>query len=151
MLREQLSQALKEAMKARDARRTSTLRLILAALKDRDIAARSDNDGEPLGDAQILEMLTKMVRQRRDSIKMYEEGGRVDLATQEREEIEIIESFLPAQMDDDKVEAACRAVIDEVGAESLKDMGKIMAGLKAKYAGQMDFGKASAVVKQLLS
>lgn len=152
MLRDSLSQALKEAMKAKDARRTSTLRLILAALKDRDINARTDGaDRTGIPDQDILAMLQTMVRQRRESITAYEQGGRPDLVDQEKEEISIIESFLPKQMSAEEIEAAARAAMAEVGATGIKDMGKAMAVLKAKYVGQMDFGKASAVLKGLLS
>ncbi len=152
MLRDSLNQALKEAMKAKEARRTATLRLILAALKDRDIAARTDGaDRTGIPDDQILSMLQTMVRQRRESISMYEQGGRADLVEQEKEEIVIIESFLPKQMDEAEIKAAAEAAVAEIGAQGIKDMGKVMGALKGKYAGKMDFGKASAILKALLS
>lgn len=151
MLREDLSEALKQAQKAKDARRVSTLRLILAALKDRDIAARGDGRGEGLAEEEILGMLQTMIRQRRESIKLYEQGGRLELAEQEQQEIDIIQEYLPRQMDQQEVETAVGAVMDDIGASALKDMGRIMAALRERYAGQMDFGKASQVAKQRLS
>ncbi len=151
MLREKIKEALKDAMRARESCRVATLRLILAAVKDRDIALRVEDVSDQDDDALILEILSKMVKQRHDSIKAYEEAGRLELAEQERREIEIISEFLPEQMSEKKIDAACRAVVKETGAESLKDMGKVMAVLKDKYAGTMDFGKASRVVKTLLS
>ena len=151
MLRDELSGSLKEAMKAKDEQRVSTLRLILAALKDRDIAARGKGQSEPVSDSEILEMLTKMIRQRRDSIKMYEEGGRVDLAEREQGEIDVIETFLPKQLTEEEIRAAATAVIAELGAAGLKDMGRTMSEMKQRYAGQMDPGKASTVVKALLT
>src|SRR3546814_8542298 len=133
MLRETLSQALKDAMKAKDARRTATLRLILAALKDRDIAARTDGaDRTGIPETDILAMLQTMVRQRRESITAYEQGGRLDLVEQEKEEIAIIEAFLHKQLSEAEVEAATRATIAEVGAQGNKAMGKAMAVLKGK-------------------
>jgi uncharacterized protein YqeY len=149
MLRQELTEALKTALKARDARAVSTLRLILAALKDRDIAARpAKTDG--IDEAEIGELLNKMVRQRRESITLYEQGNRLDLAQQEAEEIAVIERFLPKQLSEADASAAIDTTIKELGAGSIKDMGKVMAALKAKYAGQMDFGRASALVKQKL-
>ena len=151
MLREKIKETLKDAMRARDAHRVSTLRLVMAAVKDRDIALRVEDVTDQDDDALILEILGKMVKQRGDSIKAYEEGGRLELAEQEAQEIEIIREFLPEQMSEKDVDAACRAVVTEAGADSLKDMGKVMGALKAKYAGTMDFGKASQIVKTLLS
>ena len=151
MLRTRLNDALKDSMKAKEARATSTLRLILAALKDRDIAERSKGNGDGLGDEQILEMLQKMVRQRHDSIEMYTKGSRDDLAKREAEEIEVIERFLPKQMDETDMRAAIEAVIGELGASSVKDMGRVMSTLKERYPGRMDFGKASTVVRGLLT
>jgi uncharacterized protein YqeY len=151
MVRDDLVASLKEAMKAKDKRKTATLRLILAAIKDRDIASRSDGSGDGVSDEEILQILSKMIRQRRESITMYEEGGRLELAEQEREEIGIIEQFLPRQMDEVEIEAACARVIDETGASCLKDIGRVMGALKSRHAGEMDFAKASAVVKRLLS
>lgn len=150
MLRKGLDDALKEAMKARKERTVSTLRLILAALKDRDIAARSKGKSEGLSDEEILQLLQTMIRQRRESIELYKKGRREDLAQREAEEIEVIERFLPRQLDESEMESVIRAAIAETEARGLKDMGKIMAKLKADYAGQMDFAKASGVVKQLL-
>ena len=151
MLRARLGEALKSAMKAKDARRVATLRLILAALKDRDIAARGEGNAEGIADEDILTMLATMIRQRRDSIAFYKKGGRDDLVRQEQEETEVIQDFLPKQLDEQEVESASREMIAEVGAKGLKDMGRIMAGLKARYAGRMDFGKASGVVKEILT
>ncbi len=150
MLRERLREELNEAMKARDQHKLSTLRLILAALKDRDIAARSNGQTDGVSDDEILQLLTKMVGQRRESIRLYEQGGRIDLAGREAEEITIIETFLPIQLDDDEVKAAVTEVIADVGAKGLKDMGPTMAALKQRYAGRMDFAKAGKLVKQRL-
>ena len=150
MLREQINQALKDAMLAKDARATSTLRLITAALKDRDIAARSKGRTEGIDDNEILQMLQTMIKQRRESIEHYEKAGRLELAEQEREEIEIIERFLPRQLDEAAMTEAISEVIADIGAEGLKDMGKTMGALKERYAGQMDFGRASAIVKAQL-
>jgi len=141
---------LKEAMKSKDKRKTSTLRLILATLHDRDIATRDGGSEEGIGEPEILQMLTTMVRQRRDSIAAYEEGGRVDLAASEQEEIEIISEFLPTQFTEDEINSAIKEIISEIGAEGLKDMGKTMGALKSKYTGRMDFAKASALVKAAL-
>ena len=149
-MREQLSDALKDAMKAQDKRRLSTLRLITAAIKDRDIAARSSGK-DRIGDSDILEVLAKMIKQRKDSVKIYEEAGRLELAQQELDEINIIESFLPQQLGDEEVRAAVQGVIAELGAVGLKDMGRVMSELKARHAGQMDFGKASGMVKTALT
>ncbi len=151
MLRDRIKAELKEAMKARERRKTATLRLISAALKDRDIAARTKGVPDGIDEMQILGMLQTMVKQRRESIDHYEQGGRLELAEQEREEIEIINDFLPPRLDEDAIEAAVGSVIDELGAASVKDMGRTMATLRERYAGQMDFGKASAVVKSRLA
>lgn len=152
MLRETLNQALKDAMKAKDARRLATLRLILAALKDRDIAARTSGDDRTgIPDDAILGLLQTMVKQRRESITLYEQGNRPELAAQEKEEIAVIESYLPKQLTEAEIEAAARAAIAEVGAQGIKDMGKAMAILKAKYTGQMDSAKTAAILKGLLS
>lgn len=150
MLRATLNDALKTAMKAKNQRATSTLRLILAALKDRDIAARGTGSSEPISDAAILEMLQKMVKQRHESIEMYRKGAREDLVKQEQEEIVIIEGFLPKQMDEAEMTQAVDAAIAAVGATGVKDMGKTIAALKKDYAGRMDFAKASGVVKRRL-
>lgn len=149
MMRDTLSNAMKEAMKAKDSRRLSTVRLIQTAVKDRDIAHRGVGK-DPVTDDEILQILQKMIKQREESAKIYDEGGRAELADQEREEIEIIRSFMPEQMSDDAVRAACEAVIAEIGAQGLRDMGKVIAALKERYAGQMDFAKASGLVKELL-
>ena len=150
-MQERFAEALKEAIKSKDKVRVSTLRLITAAIKDRDIAARSADSGDGVSDEQILEILAKMVKQRQEAAATYEEAGRLELAEQERAEIVIIEEFLPKQLSEDEVSAAVAAAIAELGAGSLKDMGKVMACLKGKFAGQMDFGKASALVKQELA
>lgn len=150
MLRPQVSEQLKDAMRAKDERAVSTLRLISAAIKDRDIAARSDGITDGVSDDEILQLLQKMIRQRQESIKMYEEGGRLELAQQEREEIEIIERFLPQQLSKEEITATVDQVIAETGASGMKDMGPLMAALRKRYAGVMDFGKASAVAKQRL-
>ena len=151
MLRTRLTDALKTAMKGKDAPTVSTLRLILAALKDRDIAARGKGNKDGIAEEEILGLLQSMIKQRRDSITLYEQGGRMELAQQEAEEIAIIEELMPEQMGDDAIKAAIDAVIDDAGATTLKDMGKVMAGLKEKHAGCMDFSKASAMVKDRLS
>ncbi len=151
MLREELSTALKTAMKARAEREVSTLRLILAALKDRDIAARGRGESEGIGEDEIRQMLQSMIKQRRESITLYEQGGRLELAEREGEEIQIIERFLPRQLGAAESETAIRAVIEELGATSIKDMGRTMAALRQRYLGQMDFAKAGAIVKRLLS
>jgi uncharacterized protein YqeY len=151
MFRSQLSDALKQAMKAKEACAVSTLRLILAALKDRDIAARGKGKSDGIGDEEILELLQKMVRQRRDSIELYEKGARQDLADREAAEIEVIERFLPKQLGPDAVRDAVQDVIAELEATTIKDMGRVMAALKQRYAGRMDFGKASALVKERLA
>ncbi len=151
MLRESLSEALKTSQKAKEARKVATLRLILAALKDRDIAARGEGNDKGVPDDDILSMLATMVRQRHESIKFYVEGAREELAQQEREEIDIIREFMPRQLDDDEVAASVVEVIKAVSAEGLKDMGRTMAELRNRYAGQMDFGKASKIVKEQLS
>jgi uncharacterized protein YqeY len=150
MLRTELSDALKEAMKAKKERGVSTLRMVLAGLKDRDIAARSKGNNDGISDDEIRTMMQGMIKQRRESIALYEQGGRQELARQEAEEIAVIEGFLPKQMSDADIEAAARAVIAETGAQGIKDMGRAMAAMKQRYAGQMDFAKAGAVVKKLL-
>ena len=151
MLRQQLNDALKEAMKAQQSRAVSTLRLILAALKDRDIANRTeDADDGGISDDQILQLLQSMIKQRRDSIEAYLKGGRQELADGEAEEIDIIQRFLPEQMDDKALAEAVEYVIVEAGASGIKDMGNVMGLLRSKFAGQMDFGKASALVKAQL-
>ena len=148
-MREQISEAYKTAMKARDARRTGTLRAVNAAIKDRDIANRGAGKGEA-SDDEILQILAKMVKQRDESAKIYEENARPELAAKERGEIAVIQDFLPKQLSDGEVRANIAAIIKETGAEGPKDMGKVMAALKERYAGQMDFAKASGAVKELL-
>jgi len=138
---------MKTAMKAKDTHTLSTIRLILAALKDRDIAARAKGNQDGISDDDILSLLQAMIKQRHDSIEMYEKGGRLELAEQEAGEIEIIKQFMPEQMDDATMAAAIDAMVAEIGAASLKDMGKVMARLKELHAGKMDFSKASAIVK----
>ena len=150
MLRDQLKEALKDAMRAKEKVTLGTLRLILAAVKDRDIADRTEQS-ESDDDLTITEILSKMIKQRRDSIAAYEAAGRVELAEREAEEIVIIERFLPRQLSDDEIKDAVSTIVSELGAEGLKDMGRTMGSLKTKYAGQMDFAKASVVVKEQLT
>jgi hypothetical protein len=150
-LREQFNEQIKEAMKAKNAKRLSTLRMVTAALKDRDIAARTETSRELLGDDEILTLLAKMIKQREESATAYDAGNRPELAAGEREEIDIIRSFMPAQMSAEETKAAAQAVVTETGAVAMKDMGKVMAVMKERFAGQMDFAKASAVVKEILS
>lgn len=149
-LRDRISTALKEAMKAKEADRLSTLRLINAAIKDRDIAARGEGEGEPVGDDVVLGILGKMVKQRQESARAYEEGGRLELAEKELAEVKVIEEYLPRQLDEAETDAAVTAAIAEVGAESIRDMGKVMGVLKSKYTGQLDFGKVGPMVKDKL-
>ena len=150
-LREQLTQDMKDAMKAGDKRKLATIRLMNAAIKDKDINTRTDgHDSEKISDAMIMDVFGKMVKQRQDSIAAFDLGGRAELAQQEREEMAIIQSYMPKQMSDDEAKAAVAGVIASVGATSVKDMGKVMAELKAKFSGQMDMGKAGGVVKALL-
>ena len=150
-LRASIMAATKQAMKDKAANRLSTLRLISAAIKDRDIAARAEGNDEGVGDDELLALLGKMTRQRSESAKTYEEAGRIDLAERELEEITVIEEFLPRQLDDDEVDAAIDTAITTVGAASIRDMGKVMGELKGKYTGQMDFGSVGAKVKGKLS
>jgi len=151
MLRQRLNDELKKSMLAKDACATSTVRLILAAMKDNDIAARGKGRTDGVGDDEILAMLQTMIKQRRESIEMYTKGGRDDLARREAEEIKVIERFLPAQMTAGEVEAAIRDAIAETGASGLKEMGTVMAALRDKYAGRMDFAKAGQTAKKLLT
>lgn len=150
MLRTQLSDALKEAMKSRNERGVSTVRMILSTLKDRDIAARSKGNYDGVAEDEIRSMMQGMIKQRRESIALYEQGGRPELVKQEQEEIAVIEGFLPKQLGDAEIEQAVRGLIAETGAQSVKDMGKVMGVLKQRYSGQMDMTKASAAVKKLL-
>lgn len=150
MLRDAINTSLKESMKAGDKTRLGTLRLVNAAIKDRDIEARGHGK-DPLSDEEVLGLLTKMIKQREESAKVYEEAGRAELATQERAEIAVIQGFLPTQMTEAESQAAIAAVIAEIDAHGLKDMGRTMAALKERYTGVMDFGKASGTVKALLT
>jgi hypothetical protein len=150
VLRQDLNESLKEAMKAKDGCATSTIRLILAAIKDRDIAARTQGAGEKISDEQILEVLQKMVRQRKESIEMYAKGGRQDLVDRESHEIEVVEGFLPKPLSEAESQEAVAGVIGELGASSIKEMGQVMGELKRRYAGRMDFSKASTLVKDTL-
>lgn len=149
MLRERFTADMKEAMKAGDKGRLGAIRLIQAALKDKDIEARGAGK-EPLSDEEILALLQKMVKQRQESIAMYEQGGRAELAQAEKDEVAVISSYLPQQMDEAETKAAIEAAIAETGAASMKDMGKVVGVLRAKYAGRMDFAKASGLVKDML-
>jgi uncharacterized protein len=150
MLRDDINTALKTAMKAGDARRVSTLRLVNAALKNADIELRGQGKG-PLGEDEMLALLQKMIKQRHESVELYDKGGRAELAQQERDEIAIIASYLPKQMSEDEVKAAISDAIAETGAAGMKDMGKVIAALKGKFAGKMDFAKASGLVKGMLT
>ena len=150
-LREEISASLKEAMKAGDRKRLSTLRLMQAAIKDKDINNRTEGQESALTpDSGLVELLARMVKQRRDSVAAYEQGGRPELAQNERDEIAVIQSYMPKQMTEEEARAAVAEVIKSVGATSVKDMGKVMAELKARYAGQMDMGRAGGIVKSLL-
>jgi uncharacterized protein YqeY len=150
VLRDDINNALKDAMKARDERRVSTLRLMNSAIKDKDIEARGN--GKPaLSDEDLLALFQKMIKQRQESADLYEKGARPELAAQEKAEIEIITAYLPKQMSDDDIKAAIAAAVQETGAATIKDMGKVIGALKAKYTGQMDFAKASGLVKGMLS
>jgi uncharacterized protein YqeY len=150
VIRDDINTALKEAMKAKDERRVSTLRLVNSTLKNADIEARGQGK-DALGDDAVLGVLQKMIKQRNESAEIYDKGGRPELAQQEREEITIISAYLPKQMSDDEVKAAIAEAVRETGAASIKDMGKVVGALKGKYAGKMDFSKASALVKAALS
>jgi len=150
MLRDDINAHVKEAMKARDERRLSTLRMVNSTIKNADIEARG-NGKPPLGDDAVLALLQKMIKQRQESVALYEKGGREELAAQERAEIAVIEGYLPQQMSDDEVKAAIAAAIAGTGASGMKDMGKVIGVLRGQYAGRMDFGKASALVKAALA
>lgn len=149
MLRDTINNALKHAMKARDERRVSTLRLANAAIQNAEIEA--ERSGKKLADEDVLGIMQKMIKQRQESVELYEKGSRKELADRERAEIEIIKTFLPQQMSDSEAKAAIAEVIRETGAQGMKDMGKVMAALRQGYAGKMDFGKASGLVKSLLA
>ena len=151
VLRTRITDALKQAMRDKDAARLSTLRLINAAIKDKDIAARATGTDEGVPDSEVLAILGKMAKQRLESARAYEEGGRLDLAERERSEIVIIEEYLPRQLNEEETAAAVEAAISEIGAESIRDMGKGIGALKGKYTGQMDFGKVGPMVKDRLS
>ena len=150
MLRDDINKALTEAMKARNERAVSTLRMVNATLKNADIEARGQGK-PPLGDAEVVGVLQKMIKQRQESVELYQKGGRADLVKQEQDEIAIISGYLPKQMSDAEMAAAIDAAIKETGAAGMKDMGKVIGALRAKYAGQMDIAKASALVKGKLS
>lgn len=150
-LRERITNGLKDAMREKDAARLSTLRLINAAIKDQDIAARGAGKTEGVDEGEILAILAKMVKQRIDSANVYEEGGRLELAEKERAEIKVIEGFLPRQLSEAEIAVAIDAAIDQTGASSIRDMGRVMGALKAAYAGQMDFGAAGALIKERLA
>ena len=149
-MREIINEAVKDAMRSKDKLRLSTLRLINAAIKDKDIALRVEDRPDGVTSSEILQILGKMVKQRQESARAYEEGGRLELAEQELSEIKIVEEFLPRQLSDDDVANAIQKIISSVGATSIRDMGKVMASLKEKYTGQMDFGKAGATIKKIL-
>jgi uncharacterized protein YqeY len=150
MLRDDINNAVKDAMRAKDERKLSTLRMVNSTIKNADIEARGQSK-PPLSDADLLSLLQKMIKQRQESVELYDKGGRAELATQEREEIAIITAYLPQQMSEDETKSAIAAEIAATGAAGMKDMGKVIAALKAKYAGQMDFGKASGLVKAALT
>ena len=150
MLRDAINNAIKDAMKAKDERKLSTLRMVNSSLKNADIDARGQGK-PPLSDEDLLGLLQKMIKQRQESVALYDKGGRPELAAAEREEIAVISAYLPKQMSDDEVNAAIAVIVKETGAAGMKDMGKVIAALKAKYAGQMDFGKASGLVKAALT
>jgi uncharacterized protein len=150
MLRQAFRDRLKEAMKARDSRTVSTVRLILAGLKERDVAARGQGNLDGLSETEIQRMLQGMIKQRRESIALFQQGNRLDLAQQESEEIAVIESFQPRQLDEGEIEAAAKAAIDETGAATVKDLGKVMAVLRERHGGVIDLGRAGAIVRRLL-
>ena len=150
MLRENINNAVKDAMRARDERKLSTLRMVNSTFKNADIQARGDNKEAPT-DEELLGLLQKMIKQRQESVELYDKGGRPELAAKERDEIAIITAFLPKQMSDDEVKSAIAAIVKETGAASMKDMGRVMAALKERYSGKMDFAKAGGVVKAQLT
>ena len=150
MMRDDINNAVKEAMKAKDERKLSTLRMVNATIKNADIEARGQGK-PPLSDAELLGVLQKMIKQRQEAVELYEKGGRSELAAGEREEIAVISAYLPKQMSEDDVKAAIGAVIAETGAAGMKDMGKVITALKVKYTGQMDFSRASGLVKAALT
>ena len=149
-MREIINTAVKDAMRSKDKLRLSTLRLVNAAIKDKDIALRTEDRPDGVSSSEILQILGKMVKQRQESAKAYEEGGRLELAEQELSEIKIIEEFLPRQLSDDEVSKVIKDTIALVGASSIRDMGKVMSSLKTQYTGQLDFGKVGAMIKKIL-
>jgi uncharacterized protein YqeY len=149
-LRQRINAALKQAMRDKESERLATLRLINAAIRDREIAKRAEDGEDAVHEAEVLEILSKMVKQRRESVRAYEEAGRLDLAEAEQDEIAVIEEFLPRKLSEAEVEKAIDAAVEEVGASSIRDMGKVMGALKARYTGQMDFGAVGAKVKARL-
>ena len=151
MLRDAISGELKDAMRSKDTLKTATLRLIIAAIQDRDIAVRTDGNPDGISDDEVMKVLQTMVKQRQESIKMYEKGNRPELAAQEAQEISIIRSFMPEQMSNTEIEEAVNQLLIETGASGLKDMGSSMAALRKRYAGRMDFGKASEILKASLA
>jgi uncharacterized protein YqeY len=150
MLRDEINNAVKEAMKAKNERKLSTLRMVNSTIKNADIEARGQGK-PPLSDTDLLAVFQKMIKQRQEAVELYDRGGRAELAAQEREEIAVISAYLPKQMSDDEVKKAIAAIVAETGAAGMKDMGKVISALKAKYSGQMDFAKASNLVKAALS
>ena len=150
VLREKINNAVKDAMKSRDERRVSTLRMMNASIKNADIEARGQGK-EPINEADLLSLFQKMIKQRQESAELYDKGGRAELAQQERAEIEIISAYLPKQMSDVEAGAAISAILQEINAQGMKDMGRAMAALKERFSGAMDFGKASGKIKELLS
>jgi len=150
-LRTRITSCMKQAMKDKDADRLATLRLINAAIKDRDIAARAEGEDDGVSEADVLAILGKMVKQRQESARIYEEGGRLELAEKELGEVAVINDFLPKQLSDEEVQAAVSAAIADTGAESIRDMGKVMGALKSKYTGQVDFAKVGGIVKNHLA
>ena len=147
MIRERIAEDLKDAIRARESERVAALRLMLAAIKDREIADRQDTQGE-VADSVVMSILEKMIKQRRESASVYEEAGRLDLAKQEQDEIRIIQRYLPKQLNDQEVQKAIQSAIQDTGANSVRDMGRVMAMLKSQHAGKMDFAKAGALVKE---
>jgi len=150
VLREKINNAVKDAMKSRDERQVSTLRMMNASIKNADIEARGQGK-EPINEADLLSLFQKMIKQRQESAELYDKGGRAELAQQERAEIEIISAYLPKQMSDVEAGAAISAILQEINAQGMKDMGRVMAALKERFSGAMDFGKASGKIKELLS
>ncbi len=151
MIREKISQVLKESMKAKDEAKTTTLRMVNAAIKQKDIDVARARGDQHIGDEEVLNLMQSLIKSRRESIELYKQGGRQDLVDKEAAEIAIIEQFLPKQMSGDETKAVIRELVASLGASSVKDMGKVMAALKSKYAGQLDMTKASAAVKEALS